>query len=95
MTQTIIQILLQVRSYITDDSDMAWVRYDTPADLRAELTTCIEALQHGKTECLTRLSFHFGPTCTFQEHSISNGWGNEYLALAEAFDKAYAIVKHP
>jgi len=39
------------------------------------------------------LNMLFAPTGTFQEHSISNGWSNEYLALAEKFDKIYDALK--
>ena len=74
---------------ITDDSEVAWTRYNTPVQLRTELASYLEQLKAGDTRCLPKLNHHFAPTGTFQEHATSNGWGEEYLALAEAFDNAY------
>ena len=31
----------------------------------------------------------FLSTCTFQDISIPNGWADEYLSIAERFDKLY------
>ena len=40
------------------------------------------------------LSMHFGPTGPLQEISISNGWDEVYLKLAEQFEKyAYCLEK--
>ena len=87
---TILHLLEQLQAKITDDSDVVWTRFDTPAALRAELEGYIEQLKGENTSCLKQIDLHFGPTSTFQEHAISNGWGEEYLQLAAAFDKAYA-----
>jgi len=36
----------------------------------------------------------FAPTGPIQEVSLSSGWGQEFLELAERFDKEYEIVKN-
>jgi hypothetical protein len=92
MLSAILHILERVQAKISDDSDVAWTRYDTPAALRAELTLYVEQLKAGNMACLEKLRIHFLPTGTFQEHGISNGWGDEYLRLAAIFDKAYASL---
>ena len=35
----------------------------------------------------------FAPTSTYQEISLSNGWGNEFLKLADQFDKLYEKIR--
>ncbi len=90
MSPIILEILETITTKITDDSNVVWTRYDNPAQLRAELASYLEQLRTGDTSCLPKLSLNFAPTGTFQDLAISNGWGDEYLALAEAFDKAYA-----
>ena len=90
LLSAILHLVEQVQAKITDDSDVAWTRFDTPAILRAELECYMEHLKEGNTSCLSQIDLHFAPTSTFQEHAISNGWHEEYLQLAATFDKAYA-----
>jgi hypothetical protein len=90
MLQSILDILDRDQTKITDDSDVAWTRYESPAALRAELASYIEQLNAGNTDFLNQLNHHFLPTSTFQEHAISNGWVDEYMELSEAFDNTYA-----
>jgi hypothetical protein len=89
MLQDIIHIIKKVQEKVSDDSDVVWTRYSTPAEMRADLNVCIRQLQEGDTSCLEHLNILFAPTGAFQEHSISNGWDDEYLRQAEKFDRLY------
>ena len=93
MIHEVITIVERVKNKITDSSDMVWTGYDTAKQLRDELNGYIDLFQSGDSSCLEKLHIHFLPTCTFQEHSISNGWADEYLTLAERFDRIYALLK--
>ena len=94
MTKELIILSQKVQDKITDDSDVVWTGYDTAKQLREELETYIENLKRGDTTCIEKLHTHFLPTGTFQEHSISNGWAEEYLSLSENFDNIYATMKN-
>ncbi len=93
MIQDLISLVEKVKEKITDETDMLWTCYETPAELRAELEANINALKNEKTNCLESLNMHFLPTATFQEHSLMNGWADEYIKLAKKFDKFYAAIK--
>ena len=93
MIQDLVDIIENVKAKITDNSDIVWTGYDSAKELRNELDTYIQQLKAGNTTSLEELHKHFLPTCTFQEHSISNGWAAEYIMLSEKFDIIYARMK--
>ena len=93
-TEQLLDILEQVLKRIVDDSDVVWTRFDTPAALRAELASYSEQLEKGHFSCLRQLDLLFAPTGSLQEHSISNGWEEEFIRLSALFDSAYASLRH-
>ena len=82
-------LLEQVRSKITDGSDMLWGWYETPEALRSDLDKYLQQLSQSDISCLTELQLLFLPACVLQEHSLQNGWSTEYRALAKKFDRLY------
>ena len=88
--QKIIEILLAINNTIDSKTDVVWTRYDRPEQLSNDLKKYIEKLESGDYTILATLNHLFGPTGTFQELSISNGWGEEFLNIAEQFDHYYA-----
>jgi hypothetical protein len=87
--QATIEILEKVRNHITDDSDMMWSAFDEPSDLRREIDDIIEGLRRGDMSKMEMAHLDFLPTSAFQEHSMQNGWSEEYLKMADEFDRAY------
>ena len=94
MTQEIIEILKVIKAKFTDESDLLWTSYETAKELRDELDVYISQLNKGDKSCLDNLNMHFLPTSTFQEHSMQNGWTDEYMKLADKFDNVYAKMKN-
>lgn len=88
----LIDIINKVKDKITDDSDMVWTRYDNAKQFRDELDKTVQKFMAGHSSSLDELSIFFSPTGTLQEHAISNGWGDEYLAFAERFDSFYSSI---
>jgi hypothetical protein len=82
----LIELLGQVKSRITDGSDMLWGWYETPEQLCNDLDSYCLLLSQGDTSCLKELELLFLPTSVLQEHSIQNGWSAEYLVVSEKFD---------
>lgn len=85
-------LLEQVRSKITDGSDMLWGWYETPGQLRSDLEQYVRQLAEADPSCLKEIRLLFLPTSVLQEHSIQNGWSKEYVALASDFDRLYDIL---
>jgi hypothetical protein len=92
MKQELIEIINKVKDKISEDSNMVWTHYDTPKELRDELESYTQGLRNGDMSSLEKIKVLFLPTATLQEHSISNGWPDEYLALAEKFDNLYSMA---
>lgn len=88
-----INILLLIREKITDDSDLIWTSYETAEELRAEIDKCIEGLRCCDKKVVEDVNYHFSPAATFQEHSLQNGWSDEYQKLAARFDELYKKLK--
>ena len=93
MIEEIIRIIEQVKERITHDSDIVWTGYNSAEELRAELDMFTAQLKQGDLSSLQELHIHFLPTSALQEHSISNGWMDEYIRLAEKFDTLFASIK--
>lgn len=94
MVSDLIKILEKVKDKVSDESDTVWAGYDTPQQLREEIQTYIKELSARNLQSLEDIHRHFLPTSTFQEHSLSNGWGDEYIRLSEKFDAIYSSLKN-
>ncbi|MBN1316955.1 MAG: hypothetical protein JXA42_15855 [Anaerolineales bacterium] len=68
--------------------DVVGSHYDSQTDAIADIKDHIERVK--KSDCSRRQDFKllFAPTGSLQEISIYNGWGDEFLDLANQFDKA-------
>ena len=88
-----INILLMVREKITDHSDLMWTSFETAEELREEIDKYIEGLARNDKTILNDIHYHFSPAATFQEHSLQNGWSDEYQKLAARFDELYKKLK--
>lgn len=92
-TTRLIELLKLIKSRTGKDADTSWSSYDDPQEIREELDEYISQLTAGNEEVLNTLNLLFAPTSTFQELSIANNWSDEYLAMAEEFDKIYERLK--
>lgn len=92
-TTRLIEMLKLIKSRTGKDADTSWSSYDDPQEIRDELDEYISKLTAENEEVLDTLNLLFAPTSTFQELSIANDWSDEYLAMAEEFDKIYEKIK--
>jgi len=92
-TQVIIEIIKNVRSRITDKTDLTWTKYERANELNAELDTDILELENGNLKKLEKYNLYFLPTGIFQEIAIPNGWGEDFVKLANDFDQMYELIK--
>lgn len=89
----LIDILLEIKEHIKDESDCIWTYYETPEQIRDEINKYILELENGNMQSLDEINMHFLPTAAYQEHSMSNGWSDEYIKLAGEFDEIYNALK--
>lgn len=89
--QKIANILSIIKSKIFD-TDIVYTRFDRIGELENLVDNCIKSLFLCDFETLSIVQIDFGPTSTYQELSMRNGWADEYLKIAEAFDSLYAAI---
>jgi hypothetical protein len=70
------------------DNDFAWSSWRDTEDALEEIDAVLAQLQRGEIPAMLEMSVLFAPTGPMQELSLSSGWGNRFLGLAEEFDAA-------
>jgi hypothetical protein len=91
--QKIAEILIEVRSKVNLDTDVVWSEYDNPQQLLDALAKDIQNLHACDSMTLSKVYLQFSATGTYQELSISNGWGDEYLELSRQFDHYHKKIR--
>jgi hypothetical protein len=88
----LIAILREARAFLAlEGNDFSWSSWRDQNQAISEIDTIIRELEKGSVPDMRIL---FVPTGPIQEVSLSSGWGNEFLELANRFDKEYEIVKN-
>ena len=89
-SQALIEVLTQSLHCVLASEDSIWSSM-TVQEIGEEIESAIAQLQKGLGIKQAELTFLFLPTGPLQETALSNGWGDEYLRLANRFDNAIAI----
>jgi len=72
------------------DNDFTWSSWQDRDDALSEIDTLLAELRSGVAPSILTLHVLFAPTGPIQEVSLSSGWGDAFIALAERFDAAMA-----
>lgn len=91
--QKIRKILEHIKSLTTNESDTLWAGYKTAELFLIDLNKDIEKIKFCDFATLDRLEIEFAPTSTYQELSLSNGWGYKFSRLAKNFDNLHKKIK--
>jgi hypothetical protein len=91
--QKIADILITIRNKVDSKTDIIWTGFNNPEQLINDLTSDIQKLGLCDSYALSKVYVGFGPTGIYQELSISNGWGNEYLELSKQFDYYHKRIR--
>jgi hypothetical protein len=87
--ETLLLVLREVAELVRrPTNDFTWSSWRDADDALAELEGARASIEAGKAP--SSLSVVFAPTGPLQELSLSSGWGDEFVALAERFDAALA-----
>lgn len=62
---------------------MVRTRYDTPAELFADLNSDIRNIRLCSFAALEKVRIDLAPTSIYQELSVANAWPDEYMRIAE------------
>ncbi|MQY17451.1 hypothetical protein [Nocardia macrotermitis] len=76
------------------DTDVSWSGYDDPAEVVADLRGLSRRVRPPGPDrgTVRQISLLFAPTGAVQEISISSGWGDEFLGLADRMDRALGEI---
>ena len=85
-----IEILSTIQATITDETDVVWAGFNNVTELKEVINNCIGRVNKSDITVFSELHLLFAPTGRFQELSISNGWGQEFLNIAAQYDNIYA-----
>ncbi|MBV1922435.1 MAG: hypothetical protein KUG68_00250 [Flavobacteriaceae bacterium] len=87
-----IRILEKINSKITSTTNITWSSIESVEVFKSEINKDIIAISKGDFSSISTYDTYFLPTGDFQEISISNGWGEEYITLAKEFETLYARI---
>jgi hypothetical protein len=89
--QSLISVLEETLELLSlKENDFVWSHWDNAEQAKAEIREHIVKLQDENYSGVKDLSLLFAPTGSIQEVSVSSGWGNRFLKLADKFDRAAA-----
>ena len=90
----IIALLEVIRRYVSiENSDVTMSTFNTNKDVINNIDNHIARLSESDISNINELIVLFLPTSDFQEISISNAWSDEYLKIANRFDKLIKLIK--
>lgn len=72
------------------ENDFCWSFWSDRDGAKAELEGLINSLRAGVLPERMRFAVLFAPTGPLQEVSLSSGWANTFLKIADKFDEAEA-----
>lgn len=82
----LIEVLLSAKDLLgRPGNDFSWSSWESASQALAELDELITAVREGDFPQLT-LEVLFAPTGPIQEVSISSGWSQQFIELANKFD---------
>jgi hypothetical protein len=70
------------------DNDFAWSSWKDKDAAVAEIEGVLARIEAGETPERSSVSVLFAPTGPIQEVSVSSGWGETFLKVAERYDRA-------
>ena len=89
--EVLINVLLETRQWLAQpNNDFSWSAWADAAAALAEVDAIVSHLRAGAVPPKPDLERLFAPTGSMQEVSLSSGWGQEFLGLAQRLDHELA-----
>ena len=74
------------------DNDFAWSYWEDSDQASAEINKIISVLKSGGLPNRVDVAVIFAPTGPLQEISISSGWGDAFIKVAEKYDEVEQLL---
>jgi hypothetical protein len=88
-TQALLEILRDTRALLArPENNFDWSSWKDATAALAEIDAIIESICNGAEVDSLQLRILFAPTGPIQEVSLSSGWSDAFLKLAERMDAA-------
>jgi len=82
----LITIVREAKAFLAlDSNDFSWSSWSDQNQAISEIDSIITELEN---DSVPDISVLFAPTGPIQEVSLSSGWGDGFIELAERFDKS-------
>ena len=89
----LLHVLREARGLLASPGDdFVWSSWHGPADALAELDGLIGSLEAGRLPARHAITVLFAPTGPIQEVSLSSGWSERFVELAEECDAAVSAA---
>ena len=86
--EELVGVLRETRVFIArEDADFSWSGWEGQTEALSDLDAIIDLARHRNLD-VSAMSYFYAPTGRLQEVSLSSGWADEFLALADRFDVA-------
>jgi hypothetical protein len=76
---------------VSQDVDVTWSSYDDSEQVINEIKIIENSILNGNVKSIEEMNFLLSPTGGLQEISISSGWGDEFLEIAESLEYALSV----
>jgi hypothetical protein len=74
------------------DNDFAWSYWEDADQAKAEINQLISVVKSGKLPERVEVAVIFAPTGPLQEISLSSGWAEPFLKVAEKYDQIEQLL---
>ena len=89
----LVDVLRESRALLArPENDFTWSSWEDAESALEEIDAMLAAIEQGEPPS-RYWSVIFAPTGPMQEVSLSSGWGDEFLALADRWDAAMEVAK--
>jgi hypothetical protein len=88
-----VDVLNRIKARINSETDIVWTRFNSVEELMNTLNDYIVRINSSDKSVYGDLKNEFLPTSSLQELSISNGWGKDFLDIAELFDEIHFNIR--
>ncbi|AYN96966.1 hypothetical protein EAW52_25060 [Pseudomonas sp. LTJR-52] len=74
------------------DNDFCWSSWDGEQEAKQEILNLIAAIKNGVLPDKVKIAVLFASTGPLQEVSLSSGWADAFLKVAEKYDEVEALL---
>ena len=74
------------------DNDFSWSSWENEKEAIAEIRDLISLVKRGDLPERLKVSVLFAPTGSLQELSLSSGWADPFLKLADKYDQVEKLL---